>query len=406
MIAMNSSKRSLSSAVNGSKKQNILLFAEFGRTGGTRTFFLQLLDFYEALGFSVDIVSFFEPDEEVKERCQRANFTITHFNSYGSNYGSYGDFPFYLKKEADFFRFHVEQVSPDIVVSTVGTPGLFLGVHHLKIPGIYILHTYPTTKRKAFLRWFRSKMIRLFAPREVCYVSVSEYSKQALIKVWGLSSRTHNLRVLPNTNGPVSPKVKPPSGPCKILTVGHVIDYKSPLTWIQVAEKVCQIVPEATFTWLGDGPDIAFCREVVFKSGLQDRIQFTGDVKNVAPYYDEAHVYLQLSLIENSPFAVLEAMRRGIPCVLSDVGGLRELSQGGSTAITVPWDTPNKAVEEVLGLLDSEVKRKKYGQASRRAYNRNHHPETWASQMQSLHDVTKSKVPFMDGRGRQAKRPI
>lgn len=372
-------------------KTKVLLFAEFGRTGGTRTYFMQLLDFYKTQNFCVNVVSFFKPDDEVVKRCERAGFTITHFKSYASAYGSYQDFPFFLKKEKDFFRSLVERFAPDIVVSTVGTPGLFLGVHRVKTPGIYILHTYPTSKRKGLLRWLRSKVIRLFLPRGVSYVSVSEFSKEALVKMWGLSPRAHSLPVIPNTNGPVLPEIAPPPGPWNILTVGHVIHYKNPLTWVEVAKQVCEVVPDVTFTWLGEGPDIDICRDIVSKSGFRDRILFPGNVDDVAPYYARAHIYVQLSLIENSPFAVLEAFRRGIPCVLSNAGGLRELAEGGDSAVLVAPSAPDETRAAILGLLDSKKLRETYMQASRESYLRNHSNEDWESRLGELHAVNESR---------------
>ena len=222
-------------------------------------------------------------------------------------------------------------------------------------------------------------------PRKVRYVAVSDFARRELERIWGMSSKSHDLRVIPNTCGPAIPEARTPPAKPSVLTVGHVIGYKNPLTWIQIAERVCQEIPDVTFTWLGEGPDLGLCREIVAESVFGDRIRFVGHIEDVSTHYNEAHAYVHLSTVENSPFAVLEAMRRGVRCVLSESGGMRELAHNGDGAILVKPEEPEATAKTIVRLLTSEESVTSLGRISLDAYRNFHDSEAWTSHIQELH---------------------
>lgn len=78
---------------------------------------------------------------------------------------------------------------------------------------------------------------------------------------------------------------------------------------------------------VGDGdPDI--WKEKINKNGLQDEIVFKGTLKNgpeLNEWLDKLDIYIQPSLTEGLPRALIEAMSRGCPSIGSKVGGIPEL---------------------------------------------------------------------------------
>jgi glycosyltransferase involved in cell wall biosynthesis len=69
-------------------------------------------------------------------------------------------------------------------------------------------------------------------------------------------------------------------------------------------------------------------RKMVSELGVEDHVSFSGILPSGRPvreWLDGLDLYIQPSLTEGLPRALLEAMSRGIPCIASDVGGVPEL---------------------------------------------------------------------------------
>jgi glycosyltransferase involved in cell wall biosynthesis len=69
---------------------------------------------------------------------------------------------------------------------------------------------------------------------------------------------------------------------------------------------------------------------------------------------------------ETLGFVAVEAMIVGTPVVASDVGGLREIVQHGSTGLLVPPGDPGALAAALDGLLDDPEQRKRMGAAARK----------------------------------------
>jgi len=115
---------------------------------------------------------------------------------------------------------------------------------------------------------------------------------------------------------------------------------------------------------LGSG-DGSRWKDMATEMGLGDRVVFTGTRPSGEPVYewlDDVDVYIQPSLTEGMPRALIEAMSRGCYCLASSVGGIPELLDKECTH--APGDARRLAELICQGALDPK----------RRAYyaERNH----------------------------------
>lgn len=95
-----------------------------------------------------------------------------------------------------------------------------------------------------------------------------------------------------------------------------------------------------TYRILGGG-DLEPWRQLIHEHGLGDRCFLDGVLRpgaEVLEWLDGIDIYLQPSLQEGLPRAVLEAMSRGLACIGSSAGGLPELIAPGY--IHAPGDVP------------------------------------------------------------------
>ena len=84
---------------------------------------------------------------------------------------------------------------------------------------------------------------------------------------------------------------------------------------------------------LAGGGDNTALRELAERLGVSDQVIFEGSLPHdkMFAWLDGLDVYIQPSLQEGLPRAVVEAMSRGLPCLVSKTGGMPELV--GETAI-------------------------------------------------------------------------
>ena len=78
---------------------------------------------------------------------------------------------------------------------------------------------------------------------------------------------------------------------------------------------------------LAGGGDNSSLKKLVDKYGLNDDVEFIGSLPHdkLFEWYDSIDLYIQPSLQEGLPRAVVEAMSRGLPCVCLNTGGMPEL---------------------------------------------------------------------------------
>ncbi len=80
-------------------------------------------------------------------------------------------------------------------------------------------------------------------------------------------------------------------------------------------------------------------RGLASSRGIADRMIFAGSQSDVRPFYWTADMFTLGSTRETFSLAALEAMSTGLPCVLSDIGGARELVAGAEYGCVVPTNS-------------------------------------------------------------------
>ncbi len=91
--------------------------------------------------------------------------------------------------------------------------------------------------------------------------------------------------------------------------------------------------------------------------GLTDRVIFTGrlDAKGMKERYLRSNVYLQASIMENSPNSLGEAMILGVPCVASNVGGTASMLRDGVDGFLYPFNKPEDAARYISLIFDGKT---------------------------------------------------
>ncbi|MBY8104485.1 glycosyltransferase family 4 protein [Vibrio fluvialis] len=107
------------------------------------------------------------------------------------------------------------------------------------------------------------------------------------------------------------------------ISVGHLSERKDPLNVVNSFNKA-DLGSNHLLILLGEGN----LRKDLDKIGSPN-IQLLGKVDSVHEYLKAADFFVSASHAEGLPNSVLEALSCGLPCVLSDIGPHKELSQNG-----------------------------------------------------------------------------
>ena len=104
---------------------------------------------------------------------------------------------------------------------------------------------------------------------------------------------------------------------------------------------------------VGDGPDRDHVLAVASDQGCADRVEHLGNVEAIEQVLATADLFLLASETESFGLVLLEAMSCGVPCVSTDVGGVREVL--GANAPMTPLGNPEAMAEAAMPLLTDEA---------------------------------------------------
>lgn len=379
---------------NGLDGLSILLLADFDEWGGTRTYVEQLLHFYRDHGARAVLVSRNEDvDGRMTSLVDELGFTYLRYSeivlhpkreSVGESSMARARRLLSVAAERRGFRDFVETQGIDLVVVSAGQPGAFLGALSSSSRSIYILHTYPHGWKHRFLgRFIFPRMI----PKTTPIVTVSDFSRLEIERQWHLKGLSKPVQRIYSTVGPAAGAHGGGSSQLQVLTVGATEHYKDPFAWIEMATSVAESFPRGSvrFTWVGSGSLLKECRRRALVLSDAVDMDFVGSSLNVASLYEDCDAYVQLSKVESLGLGVLDAFRRGIPSIVSDVGGLPEIVDSGVNGFVVSNRPGGSAPDLLTRLLNDAQLRMDMGRQASEKYMNVFSPKVWVANMLELH---------------------
>jgi glycosyltransferase involved in cell wall biosynthesis len=373
--------------------KKVLLFPDFDKFGGTRTYLKNLIDYYRSDGYQiVTVIEKEYCDQDILEFLTKNDIKII-VTSIKYRAGIFSRY--YLSIIADLILGVpiIVKERPDIVLISTGTPGKFLGLMLLfPLKLIYILHSYPTCTRPAIIcrmRFYRMLLLASLNDNKRI-LTVSKFSKNQITKCWLSEKRQKFVHFIYNfsnlENNSHSPTNTGNNDVKKILTLGHVRGYKNPDIWFSVAQKTIEKYHgDVEFLWAGEGELLDEYRDKVKKDNIS-HIKFLGFQKNVAELYKQSTIYFQPSQLESHGIAVIDAMIMGLPCIVSNAGGLPESVIDGQTGYTVDPNDTDAMVEKILNLLENENLRRIMGKAGKENYLNTFSHKKWIQEMNAFHE--------------------
>ncbi|MCK4857610.1 MAG: glycosyltransferase family 4 protein, partial [candidate division Zixibacteria bacterium] len=113
--------------------------------------------------------------------------------------------------------------------------------------------------------------------------------------------------------------------------------------------------PQAVITIVGDGSDARRLQKLVHELGLSD-VNFTGRVEReqILHLLDQADIFLNCSLVDNMPVAIIEAFAVGLPVVTSNAGGIPYFVSDGENGLVREMKDHRALAEAVIEVASND----------------------------------------------------
>lgn len=127
-----------------------------------------------------------------------------------------------------------------------------------------------------------------------------------------------------------------PPGAKLIGTVGRLWPQKHMEDIVWASELLRVVRDDVFFVIIGEGPQRERLEALVRNFGIERRVFFLGHRRDVVHLLPQLDAFWLASGYEGQSNALMEAMRAGLPVVVSDIPGNRELVEHETTGLVVP----------------------------------------------------------------------
>jgi glycosyltransferase involved in cell wall biosynthesis len=266
-------------------------------------------------------------------------------------------------------RAGLEAFDPDIVSAHSSKAGILarLAARSLGLPALFTAHGWAFTEGVPALQRFGARWIERGASALAQrIILVSDYDRR--IAVSSSVGGSEKLHVIHNgmPDVPQEEQAHPEQSPPRMVMIGRFAEQKDHETLFRALVRLRD--SDWSLDLVGDGPRRQAACELVAELGLEDRVSFLGLRTDVSRILATAQVYVLSSRWEGLPRSIIEAMRAGLPVVASDVGGVAELVEDGSTGSLVPRGDVEALAGRLGELLDSAELRLLLGKQGRIRY--------------------------------------
>jgi glycosyltransferase involved in cell wall biosynthesis len=166
------------------------------------------------------------------------------------------------------------------------------------------------------------------------------------------------------------------------IVLGHVGLF---LRWdrldllIEVGKSIRERHPNLKILLVGDGPEMQNLKQTAFRLGMEREVIFSGPVPrdDVPSYIDAMDIcVLPDSSAFGSPIALFEFMAMGKPCVVPDLGPMRDVIEDGATGIMFPQGDHQALGAALLSLVEDSALRSQVGARAKQTVFERH---TWSA---------------------------
>ncbi len=215
-------------------------------------------------------------------------------------------------------------------------------------------------------------------------ITVSNYTKNIIIEKYGIdpdkifpvyNAIDFHFKNIKTIKKPIQQKI--------VLFVGRITFQKGPDYFVRAARKVIEKIKNVKFLMVGTGDMYHRMIEMAADLGIGKYFHYTGFIERekITEIFHMSDVYVLPSVSEPFGLTVLEAIKAGVPVIVSNQSGVSELIQN---AIKVNfWDVDDIANHIIQILEDENYK----NELKQRLNEEKIHQITWYDSAQKIEEI-------------------
>lgn len=150
----------------------------------------------------------------------------------------------------------------------------------------------------------------------------------------------------------------------KFVTVGTVCERKNQILAVEAFDSLKKY--PISLSVVGGGDELKRCKQYVSEHQIENIVSFEGPTNDVESCLAQSDVFIMTSKDEGLPVAAQEAMAMGLPLILTDVGGCKELVVNNGIVINPNIDEVKKAI---MYFVEHPEIIKEWGKNSKKVFN-------------------------------------
>lgn len=261
----------------------------------------------------------------------------------------------------------IDRYQPDMIfISTPGPIGLLglLAAKYLNVKCTGIYHTDFTLQANEIVkdesinqlieqltRWFYSAMDEVLVPTNE-YITLLEQRgiERHKMRLFKRGIDTKLFAPNPNSRETMGRRYHIPEG-IRLLFVGRISQDKNLDFLLEIQNKLIIRHPDTHLVIAGDGPYMSAFRE---KASVVKNVHILGEIKyhDLPVLYSGSDLFLFPSNTDTFGMVVLEAQACGLPAIVSNQGGPKEIIHDHTTGLIIPTDFPDLWVETIHDFIE------------------------------------------------------
>ncbi|WP_226645683.1 glycosyltransferase family 4 protein [Mesobacillus subterraneus] len=243
---------------------------------------------------------------------------------------------------------------------------------------LYTAHGFHFCKGSPVINWLIYYPIEKWLARSTdCLITINEEDFNRAIQHQFKAARiehVHGVGVNTETFRPAEKEYKKELRIAYGYNVGDLLMFyaaefnknKNQQLLIQALAQVKDEVSKAKLLLAGEGPLLQECRKLAIKLGVEDQVHFLGFRKDIEQLLQISDVAVGSSLREGLPVNIMEAMACGLPVIVTENRGHRELITNQQEGWLIQGSDPQMFAKKMKLLAKDPAQRAVMGSNGRR----------------------------------------
>ncbi len=267
---------------------------------------------------------------------------------------------FFSYENWKLLRTVLRKVRPDLIQSYMYDASKYARLlgFILKIPVfIYIVNTYLYKKiRRGIFNYLFSFLTHtIIVNSEEVKSDVIKTDSVSIKKIYLLESFA-NLNFKKNYNLFIRKKLNIKKTDYLFLFIARLVEQKG-IDYLIEAFDICinkKKIRKLKLIIVGDGELMTYFINKIIDFKLTEHIFLVGEDPNLDPYLTEADAYVDSSIRSGLSVAAIKALEANLPTIMTDVGGVRKLSDNGKYVSICPPADSHALASAIINLISNK----------------------------------------------------